>query len=84
MDWHAARLLLGPRFCFDLKIIARCNLRYGHTRSCGCLGKNPDASTYLIKDITGQRFVRLIALEGAPSQRAAEPSGDVAMIAARR
>src|SRR5215831_1454890 len=63
------RLLLLPRLCLDLKIIARCNLRYGHTGSCGCLGKNPDAYAYLIKDITGQRFVRLIALERAPSQK---------------
>ena len=47
------------------RIVSGRNLRNGKTKSCGCIGKN---SEYLIKDLTGERFGKLVVLKRVGSQ----------------
>lgn len=44
------------------------NLQSGHTTSCGCYAKEHTGET-LSKDLTGQRFGRLVALERIPGTK---------------
>lgn len=47
--------------CGKTNVVSTHNLNQGHTNSCGC-GANP------IKDLTGQRFGRLVVIEQAPAR----------------
>lgn len=53
--------------CGNTTFVSGGNLRNGHTRSCGCLLKEFGAST--AKDIAGQRFGRLVAIEPTEKRR---------------
>ena len=54
--------------CGKLKIVSSGHLNSGHTKSCGCYSKEAIKKA-LFKDISGQRFGRLVALEPDNSKK---------------
>lgn len=56
--------------CGNSKSVRGTSLRAGETRSCGCLQKKAAAETgkKLVKDLTGQRFGKLVVKQRAGSQ----------------
>lgn len=53
--------------CGNLVTVVGESLTNGHTQSCGCLHSERTSQTHL-KDLTGQKFGKLIVLERAPNQ----------------
>ena len=54
--------------CGNVTVVASTHLRSGHTKSCGCLQKE-HAGSLNFKDITNERFGRLIAIENLGSNQ---------------
>lgn len=61
--------------CGNTKVVQSGNLTSGHTLSCGCLAKEAreEYGKCVTRDLTGQRFGRLIALEKAERS----PTGNI-------
>jgi hypothetical protein len=76
--WKALRLFSSNKHkqrrywcvcdCGTERAVLAYGLTSGHTKSCGCLGKEERAKSRL-NDITGQRFGKLTVLERAGSDR---------------
>jgi predicted SprT family Zn-dependent metalloprotease len=53
--------------CGNEKIVKGSYLKYGNTKSCGCLHKEK-AGKYFFEDLTGKRFNKLLVISQAPSK----------------